>query len=111
VPKVTLENLGQVLRQKRGDRGMRDVASEIGTSLATLSRVESGKIPDIDTFTKICKWMKLDAGKVLGTSNNNIVCEPALPSIHMRADRNLSPRTAGALAELIIEANAFFADT
>src|SRR5690554_6137299 len=107
--KITLENLGQMLRKKRGENGMRSTANEIGISLATLSRVESGKLPDIDTFTKICKWMELDAGKVLGTRSEEESVGAVLPSIHMRADKNLSPETAGALAELIIQANALFA--
>jgi len=33
-----------------------------------------------------------------------------MPCVNWRADRNLSPTTAGALAELIIAANSFFAE-
>jgi transcriptional regulator with XRE-family HTH domain len=100
--------MGQVLREKRGSRGMREVASEIKISIATLSRVESGKLPDIDTFTKICKWLEVDAGKILGTKAEIKLENDSMPSVNWKADRNLSPRTAGALAELIIAANSFF---
>lgn len=35
-----------------------DVASkEIGISKSTLSRLERDKIPDIDTFVKVVKWL------------------------------------------------------
>lgn len=38
--------------------GLRVFAKEIGTSSSTLSRIELGKKPDIDTFFKLCYWMK-----------------------------------------------------
>jgi transcriptional regulator with XRE-family HTH domain len=106
---ITLENMGKILREKRGSRGMREVATEIEISVATLSRIESGKLPDIDTFTKICRWMGIDAGKVLGTKTEKLPQANLMPCVNWKADRNLSPKTAGALAELIIAANSFFA--
>jgi len=102
--------MGQILREKRGGRGMREVAAEIGVSLATLSRVEAGKLPDIDTFKKICKWLEIDAGKVLGIKSEVKPGVVSMPSVNWKADRNLSPKTACALAELIIAANCFFAE-
>jgi transcriptional regulator with XRE-family HTH domain len=36
---------------------LRDAANQIGVSYATLSRVENKKIPDIETFAKICVWL------------------------------------------------------
>jgi transcriptional regulator with XRE-family HTH domain len=38
--------------------GLREFAKQIGISTSTLSRVENGKQPDIETFFKICYWMK-----------------------------------------------------
>lgn len=35
---------------------LRDAAKELGFSAATLSRVERGEKPEIDTFVKICQW-------------------------------------------------------
>ena len=47
-----------MLKDKRGNKGLRAIAQEIGgVSFATLSRIEQGKIPDVDTFVKICKWL------------------------------------------------------
>ena len=37
-------------------------SKEIGISKATLNRLEHSKLPDIETFFKVCKW--------LGTSPN-----------------------------------------
>ena len=47
VAKATLQNLGTIVREKRGDRALRAVAVDIGTSAPTLSRIESGKMPDL----------------------------------------------------------------
>ena len=101
--KITLESLGRRLLEKRGERGVRDVAREIGISHSTLSRVERGYLPDLETFSKICKWLKINPGDVLG--------KPAVSksprttvSVHFRKDQTLAPRTAQALAQMILAA-------
>ena len=38
--------------------GVREFAKQAGISAATLSRIENGKPPDIETFFKLCFWMK-----------------------------------------------------
>lgn len=61
-----LYSLSAILRERRGHRGLREVAKEIGTSTPTLSRVENGKMPDLDTFGKLCRWAAIDPGELLG---------------------------------------------
>ena len=51
---MTLENLGRLILKKRGGRGIRAVAKEIGVSPSTLSRVENGHLPDLENYRKIC---------------------------------------------------------
>ena len=48
-----------------GKVGIRETAKEIGVSPATLSRVERQEIPSLETYAKICKWLKIDPGKLL----------------------------------------------
>jgi len=101
-----MEELSLKVKQKRGGRGIREVAAEIGVSHMTLSRVEAGKQPDIRTFAKICKWLDLDPNVVLGIRMN----QPAptaigMPQAHFRADKTMSPTTAQHLAELILAVN------
>ena len=67
--KVTLQNLGTIVREKRGTRGLREVSAEVGTSAPTLSRIESGKMPDLQTFGKLCRWLGADPASLLGVSN------------------------------------------
>jgi transcriptional regulator with XRE-family HTH domain len=105
---ITLKNIGVALRKERSERGLREVAKEIGISPATLSRVEGGKLPDIETFRKICQWMELDAGEVLETKTNVPVV--TTPMVHLKADKNLSVKAAKALSSMILAANACFND-
>ena len=44
---------------------MDEACQQIGISKATLSRVERCKHPDIETFARICRWLKTDPKKYL----------------------------------------------
>ncbi len=99
----TLENLGRLIQEKRGDRGIRAVAKEIGISHATLSRVERGHLPDLENYQKICKWLGVEmaamtAGKAHGAGD--------IPQVHFRKKPTVSPQTAQALAQMILAAQA-----
>jgi transcriptional regulator with XRE-family HTH domain len=103
---MSLLRLGNLLRERRGGRGVRDVATEIGVSPATLSRVESGKLPDLLTFRKLCTWLKVDPAEILEISDEKSPVPQAAPAaaVHLRADVLLSPEAAGDLAHLILAA-------
>ena len=102
MPKLTLQSLGRMLMEKRGTSGVRETANEIGISPATLSRVERGYLPDLETFGKVCKWLKVDPGQVLGAKPVAVPTPKAV--VHFRKDQTLKPRTARALAEMILAA-------
>lgn len=102
MPKMTFQTLGRKLAEKREDRGIRDVAKEIGISPATLSRIERGHIPDLETFGKICRWLNVDPAGVLGVKPQVTAIPKA--SAHFRKDKVLKPSTAEALAQLILAA-------
>ena len=75
---MTLLRLGALLRERRGGRGIREVAQEIGVSPATLTRIEAGRLPDLLTFRKICAWLRINPAEILGiplqqTSENPVV--------------------------------------
>lgn len=107
---MTLLRLGALLRDRRGTRGVRELAAEIGISPATLSRVEGGKLPDLVTFRKICAWLKVDPAQILGLpdaqegSTERSIPEPMTAAVHLRADAQLSQEAAGDLAALILAA-------
>ncbi len=54
------ELLASMMKSKRGKQGLRETATEIGDiSAPTLSRIEQGNLPDVETFIKICKWLNV----------------------------------------------------
>ena len=93
------------MRERRGARGIREVAQEIGISPATLTRVEGGRLPDLMTFRKICTWLKIDPGQILGIPGEQAEQPPPEAAVHLRADRALLPAAATDLAELIVFAH------
>lgn len=100
-----MKDLSIRIKEKRGNKGLREAAREIGISSATLSRIESGKQPDIQTFSKICTWLGVDPNSILGFEPETSP-EPAystsLPLVHFRAEKTMSAKTVQKLAELIM---------
>lgn len=98
--------LAEMVRSKRGKNGLRDTAIEIGgISAPTLSRIENGNLPDIDTYFRLCKWLDVPTdyfalktnkkGEKKSTETKKEVIA------HLRADKTLPPSTAEALIEMI----------
>lgn len=106
-----MRELGVLLRARRGTRSLRAIAQEIGgVSASTLSRIEQGKVPDLDTFRRLCGWLGIstdrfmtgpkrgeDVRSQLGSKPSNADVVVA----HLRADRTLSPETVEALVTMI----------
>jgi len=106
---MTLLRLGALLRERRGGRGIREVALEIGISPATLTRIEAGRLPDLLTFRRICEWLKVNPAEILGIPNQTIDNPaeevPAEAAVHLRADQALPGSAATDLANLIVFAH------
>jgi transcriptional regulator with XRE-family HTH domain len=110
MPRRTLESLGTIVRERRGHRKLREIAKEIAISPATLMRVESGRIPDVGTFGKICAWLGIDPGHFLGFERGAAGQPTAATtetssisiSAHLKADQLPQPETVKALATLIL---------
>lgn len=99
-----MEELSLKIKQKRGGMGIRAAAKEIGISPATLSRVETGKQPDLKSFRLICEWLNIDPSTVLGISTQVATqsLQPARIQAHFRAHKTMSPATTQHLADLIM---------
>jgi transcriptional regulator with XRE-family HTH domain len=100
---LNTELLAGMLKDKRGDKGLRAVAEEIGNvSFATLSRIEQGKIPDVDTFIRICKWLEVATDTfIVGTQNQKTISTKDQVVAHLRAERELSKDTVNMLIKMI----------
>jgi transcriptional regulator with XRE-family HTH domain len=108
--RINLLRLGKLVRERRGDQGIRKVASDIGVSPATLSRVERGKLPDLETFTKICEWLEVDPAEMLDIKKGLVVKKreqqnsQVVVAAHLRADSAQDPEAAQDIAQLILAA-------
>lgn len=102
--RLTLEQLGPLIKERRGNKGLRQVAAEMDISAATLSRVEAGKQPDLESFRKICAWLNVDPGEILGFkgSNSTPSNEPVQVLAHFKAGKTMSSKTAKHLGDLIL---------
>lgn len=95
--------LAGMLKSKRASKGLRAIAEEIGNvSAATLSRIEQGKIPDVDTFISICKWLQVPTDTfILGETPSNNVSNKEHVVAHLRAEKELSADTINMLIKMI----------
>ncbi|MGH7984308.1 MAG: helix-turn-helix domain-containing protein [Candidatus Udaeobacter sp.] len=103
---VDVPKLAALLRAKRAHRGLREVANEIGdVSASTLSRLEQGNLPDLETFMRLCNWLKVSADDFkIKTDRVQETAEPSVPEFveaHLRADRTLPPKMIDALSHMI----------
>lgn len=104
MPKYSLANLGAMVKKKRGSRKLRETANDIGISAPTLLRIESGRMPDIETFGKVCTWLTVDPGDFLGKpiqQTAKATTEPTI-SAHFKADKAPEPATLHALARMLL---------
>ena len=104
MPRFSLANLGALVKKRRGASKLREAAAEIGISAPTLLRVESGRLPDLDTFGKICVWLQVDPGDFLGHPRQSSPATPAETTIsaHFKADKLPEAATLNALARMLL---------
>ena len=97
--------LAALIKTKRRNRGLREIAQEIGdVSPSTLSRIENGKVPDMDTFLRICDWLHVSSEEFIKETQDqqeNEISNIDRIEGYLRADRELAPETADALAKLM----------
>lgn len=96
--------LAEMIKSKRGNRGLREAAKEIGgVSAPTLSRIENGNLPDIDTYFRLCQWLDVpsDFFSVKNTAKSQAPSSKKEVIAHLRADKTLPQSTAEALIEMI----------
>jgi transcriptional regulator with XRE-family HTH domain len=104
MPRLSLSSLGAMVKKRRGAGKLRETAVEIGISAPTLLRIESGRLPDLDTFGKICRWIEIDPGDFLGRPTQQPATARAETTIsaHFKADKLPEPETLNALARMLL---------
>jgi transcriptional regulator with XRE-family HTH domain len=82
----------------------RKLAEKAGVSASTLTRMQQGKLPDVNTFTKLTRWLRIPAEQFLIHASPRRRGEPhplAVASTLLRGKREMSPRAMEALEELV----------
>jgi transcriptional regulator with XRE-family HTH domain len=109
---IDIQRLAALLRTRRGPRGLRAVADEISkkfgrVSASTLSRVEQGNVPDLETFMHLCAWLDVSADSFSDRFKNQktglyeSLAVPEAIEAHLRADRTLPSEAIDALSKMI----------
>src|SRR5215470_7425309 len=113
---MSILKLGKLVMERRGSEGVREFAKKLGVSPATLSRVENGKLPDLETFSKICDKLDLDPAEILQVGKKSSghaatpSASPITANVHFRADPHQDPEAAQDLAKLILAAQKHAAE-
>ena len=102
-PTLNSEKFAAAVRTRRGENGLRTAAKEIGgLSAPTLSRVEQGGVPDLDTFLRLCQWLQEDPSDFMAeASNQDQLSTPRFIEAHLRADRVLEPKVIDAISRMV----------
>jgi transcriptional regulator with XRE-family HTH domain len=99
---IDIAKLSQMVKNRRGSKNLRDVAAEIGdVSISTLSRIEQGKVPDLDTFLKICEWLGVPSTDFTSEASFSEDDHKTKVLYHLRADRNLDAGIVESIAKMI----------
>jgi transcriptional regulator with XRE-family HTH domain len=97
-----LDDLGPLLSQRRAELGLslREVSVQCNVPVATLSRVEQGRTPDLATFRRIVEWLGLSPERFLNLTTRS-ASTPEVIGEHLRLDPTLSPDDAEKIAGLV----------
>ena len=98
---IRIELLAKEIEARRAGVGVREAARQVGISPATLSRVENKKVPDLETFSKICKWLGRDPAVFLGLPASPTATAPTA-LVHFKKGAAIKKDSAKALGEMIL---------
>lgn len=103
---IDFARLAKLVKAKRGNRGLREVAEEIGDiSPSTLSRLEGERVNDVasSTLLRICDWLDVAPSEIIKDVGNSPPPDIDIPSsveLQLRADKELDPTMAKMLSEM-----------
>jgi transcriptional regulator with XRE-family HTH domain len=82
----------------------RQVAKAAGVSPSTLTRMQQGKSPDVNTFTALSQWLNIPAEKFYTEKSHPVHAtnDPmAVVSTLLRGRKKMNPKALAALQELV----------
>lgn len=107
---IDIARLAEMIVQHRKALGVgvREAAGQIGgVSASTLSRVERGNLPDLDSYMRLCRWLDVSPtyfALEAASGSDAPAPEATMPEkirMQLRSDPLLSPETKKALLTMI----------
>lgn len=85
------------------DLNWRQVATQIGISQSTLTRLAQGKRPDVDSLAALADWASLSVDDFVRRVHGPAADQDPMIAIstYLRASKDLSPEAAKALEKVI----------
>ena len=102
---LQLEALVAALDSERQARDLswRQLAAQAGVSPSTLTRMQQGKAPDVNTFSALTAWLDIPAERFYTeVGSERVQNDPmAVVSTLLRGKKKMSPKAVAALTELV----------
>ena len=89
--------------KKRGEKGYRIAAKEIeGISFSSLSKIENGRIPKLENYVRICKWLGVSTETFLTNfeQSTELINQVRLEEF-IKSYKRLNPSTSEFLIKII----------
>jgi transcriptional regulator with XRE-family HTH domain len=85
------------------DISWRQIATEAGVSPSTLTRMQQGKSPDVNTFSALTTWLNTPAERFYTESGAEAAQNDpmAVVSTLLRGQKKMSPKAIKALTDLV----------
>lgn len=102
---LKVEHLAKLLKDRRQTRGigLRAAAEEARVAFNTLARVEAGHVPDIETFSRLARWVGRSPADFFGAGSIAAESTPDVIETHLRSDSALSAEAAERIAGIVRE--------
>ena len=101
--RLDVSQLGELLREQRGALSIRQAAADAGVSFSTFSRVEAGAQPDLATFTRLCAWLGVPAGRFFAAVAERELTPLDQAVSHLRSDPRLTPDAATKISTFLTD--------
>jgi len=102
---LQLDDLVAALDSERQGRGIswRQLAIEAEVSPSTLTRMQQGKSPDVNTFSALTTWLNIPAERFYAEQGSKPPKDDpmAVVSTLMRGKKKMSPKAVAAFQELV----------
>lgn len=91
-----------MVAQRRAELGLslRDASAASGVPVATFSRIEQGRMPDLGTFRRVVEWLGVPSERFLTTTERTESTPEAIAE-HLMADPALATEAADKIASIV----------